>query len=245
MQNRKICFNLKDSFIIKILPLLMKRIKLLILISTVIPLLLNGCLNYEQITTVKADKSGKMFIHYWTKITLPTDSTILRKVALFDTSAIRKKISKNFIRVENVEAYTDNEDSTVHIKIEFFFSNLDSLNKLEIFKSSNIHITDAPGGLKKFTQTVTPVIYGLGIDTENYTLKYVYYLPGKIYSSNANDVTLNRLTWQFKMSEVKNGLTLSATYKPFKLAETPPWIYWLAGIVLLIVLIFLFKKKEG
>ncbi len=213
------------------------------LLILLIPFLLSGCLNYEQITTVKADNSGKMFIHYWTKITLPLDSTFYRQVSIFDTSYVAKQFKRDFVNLTDLESYVDYDDSTVHIKVEFNFTNLDSLNKLPAFRGSSIFIKKGAGGTKVFTQTIVPFFFEFGFKPADYTLKYVYYLPGKILSSNADDVTLNRLTWKFKMSEIKPGTTLEATFKPFRLPETPRWIYWLAGIVLLIVFIFLIKEK--
>ncbi len=217
----------------------MKKLFAFILLSV----LLAGCLNYEQITTVKADNSGKMFIHYWTKISLPLDSTFYKRVSIFDTVYVRKEFSKPFVSLKDLESYIDYDDSTIHAKIEFSFTNIDSLNKLSAFKGASIFIKKGPGGTKIFGQSITPFFFEFGFNPSDYTMKYVYYLPGKILSSNADDVTLNRLTWKFKMSELKPGTYLKATFKPFRLKETPPWIYWLAGIVLLIVGVFLFKKK--
>ncbi len=220
-----------------------KKVKKYLLLIILIPLLISGCLNYEQITTVKADNSGKMFLHYWTKISLPLDSVFYRQVSIFDTAYVHKQFSKKFLSLSDLESYIDYSDSTIHTKIEFNFTNLDSLNKLPGFRSASIFIKKGPEGTRIFGQSILPFFFQFGFNPENYFLKYVYYLPGNIISSNADDVTLNRLTWNFRMDKVKPGTSLKATFKPFRLAETPPWIYWLAGIVLLIVFVFLIKKK--
>jgi len=46
------------------------------------------------------------------------------------------------------------------------------------------------------------------------------------------------------LDEIGKGKTISVTFKPFKLKETPYWIYILAGLVLLIVIFFLVRKKK-
>ncbi len=214
-----------------------------LILIVLIPLLLSGCLNYEQITTVKADGSGKMFVHYWTKISLPLDSVFYRKVSIFDSNYVKKKFTADFIKLENIESYLDYDDSTAHAKIEFEFTSFDSLNKLPAFNGASFFIRKGPGGTKIFNQTIHPFFFEFGFNPGKYYLKYVYYLPGKIISSNADDVTLNRLTWKFRMDEIKPGTSLHAVFKPFRLAETPAWIYWLAGIILFIVFVFIVKKK--
>ena len=40
------------------------------------------------------------------------------------------------------------------------------------------------------------------------------------------------------------GKTISVTFIPYKIKETPYWIYMISGAVLIIVIIFLFKKKK-
>ena len=54
-------------------------------------LFLNGCLDYEQITNLKIDGSGDMYIHYWMKANNYTDSTIIAKVGIFNPDSIKNE----------------------------------------------------------------------------------------------------------------------------------------------------------
>ncbi|MGE5456715.1 MAG: hypothetical protein ACM3RX_00005, partial [Methanococcaceae archaeon] len=86
---------------------------------------------------------------------------------------------------------------------------------------------------------------GFGIDASKFYVTYVYYMPGDIVAHNAAAISNNKLTWKYKLSEIGMGKTITATYRPFKLKETPIWIYSLAFIVMAIVIIFLFKKNKS
>ncbi len=208
-----------------------------------IAVVLNGCINYEQVTTVRADNSGEMYIHYWTKIKLPIDSTIFGRIGAFNRGEIKKIFNFPDVKLKETEIYIDEEDSTLHAKIQFDFRNINNLRKLEPFKGSRISVVNGHNGNKKFTQFVTPFTFPFEFNSGNYFAEYTYYLPGKILNSNADDISLNRLHWKFKLKDLQNGKILTATFRPFRLPETPAWIYYLAGFVLLIVIYFLFSKK--
>ncbi len=205
--------------------------------------LLQSCLNYTQVTTIKTDGSGEMFIHYWTYWTSEEDSVIFQKLGIFNPDSIRHEFSSKFNEISNVEVYRDYSDSTIHAKVEFTFSQIDSLNQMDAFKGANFSIVDGPEKTKIFSQFVAPFATGFGINTDQFNFRYIYYLPGNIIKYNAQSLSNNKLTWEFNLSQIGMGKQISATYIPFRLKQTPVWIYILALIVILVVIIFLFKKK--
>lgn len=219
----------------------MKKSYLLIFLS----IILSGCLNYEQITTIYGNKSGKMFIHYWTNSLQLSDSSISQNIPIFNKETILNEFSSKHIDNINIEIYKDLSDSSVHAKIEFRFDNIDSLKQSKAFRNSGISIKELPDGNEVFNQFVQPFIIGFGFDPKEYQLKFVYYLPGKILKHNADKLSGHKLTWQFTMDDIKAGKMLSATFEPYPLERTPLIIYLLAGIVLLIVFFYLFRKRSG
>ncbi|MGE5432340.1 MAG: hypothetical protein ACM3QX_14760 [Syntrophomonadaceae bacterium] len=208
-------------------------------------LFLNGCLNYYQETTVKTDGSGNMFVHYWMKTANSKDSLFIKQVGIFDPDSIKNEFSSNYSKIDKIEVYADSSDTTIHAKVEFTFQHLDSLNNTKAFKEANFSIKNGASGQKIFSQFIPPVATGFGVDAASFTVTYVYYLPGDIITHNAQEISKNRLTWRYKLSEIGMGKTITATYRPFKLKETPVWIYSLAFAVLLIVIIFLFRKNKS
>ena len=209
-----------------------------------IPLLLGGCLNYEQTTTLKIDGSGKMFIHYWTKWKTEKDSLLIENMGVFNKEGLTKELTASFTSITECEIYRDSADTTIHAKIEFEFTSVDSLNKMKFFNGANFTFKDGADNLKFFSQQVQPFATGFGIDRSKCNLTYTYYIPGDILQHNADELSNNKLTWNFNLDSVGTGKTLSATFRPFKLKETPTWIFATALGVLVVVFIFLFKKKK-
>ena len=116
---------------------------------------------------------------------------------------------------------------------------------MKVFKEANFSLKDGASGLKIFSQFIPPAATGFGFNADLFTFTYIYYLPGDIITHNATEKSNNKLTWKYNLSEIGMGKTITATYRPFKLKETPTWIYGLAFLVLGIVIVFLFKKNKA
>jgi len=205
---------------------------------------LTSCLNYTQVTTIKTDDSGKMYIHYWMHMDPDLDSLLLTKLGLFNEDSLSSIFKANFTDLNYTSVYHDYGDSSLHAQIEFEFANFDSLNNLQFFKHSELSVKEGPEDSKIFSQFIQPITTNFGLYDKSLTVSYVYYLPGEIFNHNANSHSRNKLIWNFSLDNIGTGKTIYANYIPFRLKETPIWIYSLAGIVIVIVLIFLFRKSK-
>lgn len=205
---------------------------------------LTSCLNYTQVTTIKTDDSGKMYIHYWMHMDPDLDSLLLTKLGLFNGDSLKNIFSSKCTDINFINVYHDYGDSSLHSQIEFEFTKFDSLNQLQFFKHSELSVKEGPEDTKIFSQFIQPITTSFGLYNKSLTISYEYYLPGEIISHNANSHFRNKLTWIFSLDNIGTGKTISANYIPFRLKETPIWIYTLAGLVILIVLVFLLKKSK-
>lgn len=173
------------------------------------------------------------------------DNTIfLEKIGIFNSDSVRKEFSSDFTKIKDIKVYADSTDSTTHTLITLDFTHIDSLYKIKPFSDYDFSLKDGAAGQKIFTQFIPPVATGFGVDTKSFRVSYKYTFPGDIITHNANIENKNTLTWNYALDEIGRGKTISVTYRPFKLKETPYWIYILAGMVLLLVIIFLFRKKR-
>lgn len=213
------------------------------LLLIIILFISNACLDYTQITTIKTDGTGNMFIHYFMKWTNPKDSTIIEQLGIFNKDSVYKEFSSQFSNITNVEVYKNPADSTLHAKVELKFSSLDSLNTTPAFRKSQLTVKESEKNIKIFSQFIPPLATGFGFENKNFSLTFIYYLPGEILSHNAVEQYRNRLTWKYSLSEIGMGKFITATYRPFKLKETPVWIYIIALFVFSVVLVYLFSKK--
>lgn len=214
--------------------------KLLVFLLLLIP----GCINYIQEGKIYPDGTGYFSIHYWMQLPDNESLATLNKIGIFNPDSIKREFSSKFSVIKSVEVYADTVDSTMHAKIKLTFSNIDSLNNTKAFSDYNFSLRDGAAGLKIFSQFIPPIATGFGIDAGRFHVTYKYTFAGEIITNNAQIVDNNTLTWRYSLAEIGRGKTISVTFRPFKLKETPTWIYILTGFVLLIVIVFLFRKKK-
>jgi hypothetical protein len=205
---------------------------------------LTSCINYIQNVTIYPDGSGKMQVNYWMKYSDTTAVTTILKLEIFNSDSIKKEFSSKFVKLLNVQTYPDTTDSTIHAVIDLSFNSIDSLNTVHAFAQSNFRLEDGAAGQKIFTQFIPPITTGFGINGNQFRVTYNFDIRGEIIAHNATSKSGNLLTWSYSLAEIGRGKTISITFMPYKLKETPYWIYILAGGVLLIVIFYLFKKKK-
>lgn len=206
---------------------------------------LSGCLNYEQDISLNPDGSGKLVLTYWMKVADPTNTVLMDQIGLFNADTIKSHFTTPFTESIEVVVTTDTVDSVSRAVVELQFSHIDSLNHTEPFRGSNFSFKDGAVGQKVFSQFIAPIVTGFGFSGADYTVVYKYNFPGEIIQHNATAIEGNYLIWKYNMAEVGKGKTISVTYRAYKIKETPYWIYALSGLVLLIVVVFLFRKKRG
>ncbi len=209
-----------------------------------LPLIISGCLNYEQEAEIYPDGSGKIKIHYWTPHPDPESLALLDKLGIFNPDSIRNKFSSAATVIEDVVAYTDTVDSTSHAFITITFNHVDSLNSIKALEDYEFTLRDGAAGQKLFSQFIPSIATGFGFDGSAYTVAYKFSFSGDIITHNATKRQGKWLIWEYNLSEIGGGKTISVTFRPYKLKETPYWIYALSGFVLLVVIFFLLRKKK-
>lgn len=207
-------------------------------------LFLAGCLNYEQDMTIYPDGSGTLKINYWMNFQETESIPIIESIGIFNQDSIRTEFTSEFTTVTFVEAKSDTSDSTLHAIIHLDFTHVDSLSKLKVFSQYDFSLKDGASGQKIYTQFIPPITTGFGIDGSKYSVTYNIDFRGEVVTHNATYQYGNILSWSYTLPEIGRGKTISVTFTPFKLKETPYWIYILTGLVLLVVIIFLFRKKK-
>ena len=215
-------------------------LRILIFILLILP----GCINYEQVTIIKKDGSGEMYVHYWMNWKSEKDSAAICNAEIFFPDSINAEFSKPYIQIDYISVYKQPSDSSIHAKIEISYEHIDSLNQTEMFYLSRFTLIKGPDETQVFSQFVPPMMQGFGSDKTPRQLEYVYYLPGRIVNSNADEIDKNKLTWKLRSDHLGIGKFLTATYKPFRLKETPAWVYYSALFVFLIVVYFVFRRDK-
>jgi hypothetical protein len=185
-----------------------------------------------------------MKIKYWMKYSDTLSTMLYEQVGIFNEDSIRSQFSSNHSVINRIEVVKDSATKTTQAFIDLSFSHIDSLNYTKAFSDARFSLKDGAAGQKIFSQSIQPIATGFGIDGSNFRVTYKYTFYGDIITHNATNNEGRTLIWDYAFSEIGSGKTISVTYRPYKLKETPYWIYALSGIVLLIVIIFLFRKKK-
>ena len=212
--------------------------------AILIPFLSFSCLNYIQDVNLYADGSGFMKISYWMRSIGNENSVIVEKIGLFNSDSLKNAFQSQYNTIEDIEVYTDSTDSTMHAMIELSFNRIDSLNNHKSFREYKFSLKDGAAGQKIFSQFIPPVATGFGVNRSDFSIQYKYTFGGEIITHNAQDNEGRTLIWNYTLDDIGSGKTILVTFKPFKLKQTPYWIYILSGVVLLVVIIFLFRKKK-
>lgn len=220
----------------------LKAIKFFFLI--ILTLINISCLNYIQDVNLYADGSGKMKITFWMKTVDNENSAIFEKIGLFNPDSLRSAFESPHSTIEDIKVYSDTTDNTLHAEIELTFQSIDSLNNHKSFKEYKFSLQDGAAGQKVFSQFIPPIATGFGVNRSDFKIQYKYTFSGEVITHNAQDKEGRTLIWNYTLDDIGSGKTILATFKPFKLKRTPYWIYILSGTVLLIVIIFLFRKKK-
>jgi len=214
------------------------------LLFAILPLWLVGCINYEQETSFSPDGSGDMKIHYWIKADTSGGKTFYDPLGIFNADSLRSDFTSPNIKIDNITVSNDTTDSTAHAVVEFSFTHVDSLNKVKPFAEYHFSMQDGAAGQKIFSQFIPPIATGFGLNDSTYHVTYIYTFPGEIVTHNATQVNKKKYIWKYSLAEIGKGKTISVSFRPFKLKETPYWIFFLAAFVLAVVVFFLFRKKR-
>ena len=215
-----------------------------LIIAVLASLVFSGCINYIQDVQLYADGTGSMKIIFWTKMPDNESNKILDKIGIFNADSLRSQFSSKYVTIKKISVYADSTDSTNHAIIDLTFNNIDSLNKSKAFTTSEFSLKDGAERQKIFSQFIPPITTGFGVNSNAFHVTYKYTFGGDIITDNSTGKKGRTLIWDYTLAEIGSGKTISVTFRPFKLKETPPWIYALSGLVLLIVIIFLLKKKK-
>lgn len=205
---------------------------------------ITGCINYEQKAYVYPDGTGNMEIRYWMKAVDSASLASISSLNIFNPDSLKNEFNYSFLKNFEAVSYVDSNDTTIITEIKFDFNGIDSLNLIRTFSQYQFSLTDGAAGQKIFSQFIPPLISGFGIDAQNFTIRYVYTFHGDIIFHNATSINKRDLIWEYKYSEIGRGKTISVTFKPYKIKKTPSWIYVLAGLVFVIVVFYLFRKKR-
>jgi len=176
---------------------------------------LAGCVNYDQQTTLNADGSGSMKIHYWSKMSNFSMGTTLGKFD-FDEAKAKENFTSVNTEVKNVKMEDKLDDSTKHVWLELTFKDINKLPEAKGFAEVRPSWKDGKDGmeLKYLLMKDTSAANNMG--ASDYTVTYSFVMPDEIISTNATKKEGKTVTWEYKVSDLGKDIEMTAVVKKAK-----------------------------
>jgi hypothetical protein len=187
---------------------LLKNIKIFILLSFIS---LNGCVNYEQKTTLKEDGSGTMKIHYWSSMKNFSMGSSLGKFE-FDEIKAREKYSSSNTTVNSLKVEDKLDDSTKHVYIELDFDDIRKISEAKGFEGVNVTWSEVSDGIQLVYIVPKDTSAAKTLDAGNYDLIYEFTMPFEIVSTNGNK-TDQTVKYSYKLNQLDKDLEMIITVK--------------------------------
>jgi uncharacterized lipoprotein YehR (DUF1307 family) len=174
--------------------------------------LLSGCVNYEQKTTLNADGSGSMTIHYWTKMSNFSMGNTLGKFD-FDEKKAKENYSSSNTEVKSVKMEDKLDDSTKHVYVELTFKDINKLPDAKGFSEVKPSWKEGKDGMELKYMLLKDTSAAKNMGAGEYAITYTFEMPGEIISTNATKKDGKTLTWEYKVSDLSKEIELTANVK--------------------------------
>lgn len=177
--------------------------------------LISGCVNYDQKTTLKADGSGTMKIHYWTKMSNFSMGTTLGKFD-FDEQKAKSNYTSSSTEVKSVKMEDKLDDSTKHVRLDVDFKDINKITDAKGFSGVQTSWKESNDGMELKYKLLKDTSASGNMGASDYTITYTFEMPSEIVSTNAAKKDGNTLTWEYKVSDLNKDIEMTANVKKAK-----------------------------
>jgi cobalamin biosynthesis Mg chelatase CobN len=231
-------------------------VKVLKLCIIVFILAVLSCVEYEEKISVKADGSGSMTVHYMISESMLKLAQEDGMPLTFDKDEIEQELKSDKVKVESVEAYT--EDEKRHIVTKLTFKDINDLPDKWVFQdremsfsSEGDHYTfrsvfSMAKDKKKAQGTEPQQAEELGAFGEqfaealfgDYTFTFSIEMPGEVVEASPEAVIEhNVVVWEFSLARLSDMKQIEMTVKAKKPAAIPILLIVVLVLVIIVVVI--------
>jgi len=195
-----------------------KNVKLFAFFGSLVVLIaifISGCVNYDQQTTLKADGSGSMKVHYWTKMSNFSMGTTIGKFD-FDSAKAKENYTSSNTTVKSLTVEDrPNEDSTKHVLIDLDFKDINKISDAKGFDGVKASWKESTDGMElKYTLLMdTSAANTMG--ASDYKVTYSFDMPTEIVSTNGKKEG-QKVSWDYKVSDLGKDIDMTCVVKKAK-----------------------------
>jgi hypothetical protein len=175
-------------------------------------LYLSGCVNYDQKTTLKADGSGSMSIHYWTKMSNLSMGTAIGKFD-FDEQKAKDNYTSANTTVKSLKVEEKpTEDSTKHVMVELDFKDINKLPDAKGFSEVKPSWKEVADGMELKYTLLKDSSAANNMGASDYKVTYSFEMPSEIVSTNGTKDG-QKVSWDYKVSDLGKDIDMTVVVK--------------------------------
>ena len=184
-----------------------KCLAFLIIISVIT---FSGCINLEQDTKLKADGSGTMDIHYWTK----TSNIIGEEIAGFGFTDDKVNVNYTSPNTEASEVKIEKnlEDSTTHVSLKLTFKDINRITDAKAFTKVKATWEKHADGMLFQYILIKDTANANQPGMNDYKLTYEFEFPNDIVRANGI-LEDNKVIWEKTIADLKEDVEMTAIVK--------------------------------
>lgn len=173
--------------------------------------LVNGCVNVEQKTTLKEDGSGSIKLHYWTSMKNLSMGDEIGGFS-FSESGVKSNYTAAGIEPSDIKVTENTDDSTKHVNLNVTFKDFNKLSDAKGFAKSKTSWAKGKDGMDyKYTLLKDTANAG-GMGMEEFKLTYETTFPAEVTATNGTKDGM-KVTWNKTVADLKNDVDMTATVK--------------------------------
>ncbi len=173
-----------------------------------------GCVNYDQKTTLSADGSGSMKIHYWTKMSNTTSGSVGKFD--FDEAKAKENYTSANTEVKSVKMEDKLDDSTRHVNVDLTFKDINKLSEVKGFSEVRASWKDGKDGMELKYTLLKDTSAANQMGASDYKVTYSFDMPDEIISTNATKKEGKTCSWEYKVSDLGKDIDMTAVVKKAK-----------------------------
>jgi hypothetical protein len=225
------------------------------------------CIEYEEKISLKPDGSGTMTVHYMISESMLKLAQEDGMPLTFDKTEIEQQLKSDKVKVESVEAFT--EDEKRHIVTKLTFKDINDLPDKWVFQDREMSFSsegdfftfrsvfsmgkdknktqgsEAQQGedLGAFGEQFAEALFG------DYTFTFSIEMPGQVVEASPEaTIEQNTVVWEFSLAKLSDMKMIEMTVKARKPAAFPVLIIVILVVVIVavivIVMLMISRKKS-
>ncbi len=177
-------------------------------------LILSGCVNLDQKTTLNSDGSGTMKIKYWTK----SKNVSGDELAGFGFTEAKVKSNYTSSSTEpsdiKIEKNTTT-DSLITVTLNVKFKDLNKISDAKAFSKIKASWEKGSDGMDFKYTLLQDTANAKSMGMSDYKLTYEFEFPGEVISTNGKKDG-KKVTWDKTVADLKEDVNMTATIKSGK-----------------------------